>query len=88
MFFAESRNPDKKLTLSKPTVTMQMYEIYNEVIKDLLQIPGGGGGYQEVSEDAPKGVHVRVGAPLSYRVMHVQSILTLHIYQPSLLYLK
>lgn len=48
------------MSLSKPTVTMQMFEIYNEVIKDLLQRPGGATGFLEVSENAPRGVHVRV----------------------------
>ncbi|GFO36651.1 coiled-coil domain-containing protein 78-like isoform x1 [Plakobranchus ocellatus] len=50
---------DKKLSLGRPRVTIQMFEVYNEIIKDLMTVPVGGAGYVDLTETATKGVHVR-----------------------------
>jgi hypothetical protein len=39
---------------------MSMIEVYNELVKDLLQVPGSGGAYLDIHETAEKGVHVKV----------------------------
>lgn len=41
-------------------VTMQMYEIYNELVKDLMLPPGGTGSYLDLEENAERGVYVKV----------------------------
>lgn len=53
---------DTKVRRQNPIVTLQMYEVYNELIKDLLQVPGGGGSYCELAESANRGVYVKVGS--------------------------
>ena len=37
-----------------------MFEVYNEIVKDLMTMPVGGSGYVDLKETATKGVHVRV----------------------------
>ena len=41
-------------------VQMQMYEIYNELVRDLMQVPGVHPEYLDVDETADKGAHIRV----------------------------
>jgi hypothetical protein len=53
---------DTKVRRQNPVVTLQMYEVYNELIKDLLQVPGGGSSYCELAESANRGVYVKVGS--------------------------
>lgn len=43
------------------SVTMGMFEVYNELIKDLLQVPGAGSGYLELGDTAEKGTFVKNG---------------------------
>lgn len=51
---------DTKVRRQNPHVTMSMIEVYNELVKDLLQVPGSGGAYLDIHETAEKGVHVKV----------------------------
>ena len=60
--FPDGYSTDKKLSLVRPRVTIQMFEVYNEIIKDLMAMPLGGAGYVDLKETASKGVHVRVSA--------------------------
>ncbi|XP_069503105.1 coiled-coil domain-containing protein 78 [Ambystoma mexicanum] len=41
------------------TLSMTMYEIYNEVLKDLLQVPGSAATSVELAYSAQEGVHLR-----------------------------
>ena len=50
---------DKKGSLGNPRVRMQVFEIYNEIIKDLL-VPMSGDNGLELKEDAFRGVHIPV----------------------------
>ncbi|XP_048758044.1 coiled-coil domain-containing protein 78-like isoform X3 [Ostrea edulis] len=50
---------DTKVRRQNPHVTMSMIEVYNELVKDLLQVPGSGGAYLDIHETAEKGVHVK-----------------------------
>ncbi|CAH1772742.1 unnamed protein product [Owenia fusiformis] len=49
---------------SKASVVFQMYELFNELVRDLLQIPSGTGTpqYLELDESAEKGVFVKHGS--------------------------
>ncbi|XP_033737575.1 coiled-coil domain-containing protein 78-like isoform X1 [Pecten maximus] len=59
---------DTKVRRHSPTVTLQMYEVYNELIKDLLQVPGvTGGAYKDLTESADKGVHVKDGTSVTLK---------------------
>lgn len=58
---------DTKVRRQNPVVTLQMYEVYNELIKDLLQVPGGGGSYCELAETANRGVYVKNGSEVTLR---------------------
>ena len=51
---------DTRVKRQNPTVTMEMVEIYNELIKDLLQVPGSKTSYLEVGEHAEKGTYIKV----------------------------
>lgn len=58
---------DTKIRRSNPVVTLQMYEVYNELVKDLLQIPGGGSSYCDLAESANRGVYVKNGSDIPLR---------------------
>ncbi|XP_062568763.1 coiled-coil domain-containing protein 78-like [Saccostrea cucullata] len=50
---------DTKVRRMNPRVSMSMVEVYNELVKDLLQVPGSGGAYLDIQETADKGVHAK-----------------------------
>ncbi|XP_078318068.1 coiled-coil domain-containing protein 78-like isoform X1 [Crassostrea virginica] len=50
---------DTKVRRQNPRVSMSMVEVYNELVKDLLQVPGGGSAYLDLHETPEKGVHVK-----------------------------
>lgn len=56
---AERYMADTRVKRQNPTVTMEMFEIYNELIKDLLQVPGSQTAYLEPGDDALKGTYVK-----------------------------
>lgn len=39
---------------------MQVLEVYDELIRDLLQVPHGGAGFLDLSETAGKGTQAKV----------------------------
>ena len=39
---------------------MQMFEVYNEMVKNLLEVPQGQLVYGEITENADNGIHVKV----------------------------
>lgn len=41
-------------------VTLEMYEVYNELIKDLLQVPSSRNSFLELGDNAEKGTFVKV----------------------------
>ena len=51
---------DTRVKRQNPTVNMEMVEIYNELIKDLLQVPGSQTSYLELGEHAEKGTFIKV----------------------------
>ncbi|KAL3867861.1 hypothetical protein ACJMK2_040707 [Sinanodonta woodiana] len=52
---------DTKVRRQNPQVELEMYEVYNELIKDLLQVPSGAtGAFLELGETAEKGVHIKI----------------------------
>ena len=51
---------DTRVRRQNPNVTLQMYEVYNELVKDLLQVPGSHGAYLELAESAEKGIYPKV----------------------------
>ena len=51
---------DTRVRRQNPSVTLQMYEVYNELVKDLLQVPGSHGAYLELAESAEKGIYPKV----------------------------
>ena len=51
---------DTKVRRQNPSVSMQMYEVYNELVKDLLQ--KSGRAYLDITENAERGIHVQVRA--------------------------
>lgn len=57
---------DTKVRRQNPRVSMSMVEVYNELVKDLLQVPGGGSAYLDLHETPEKGVHVKVSSLLQY----------------------
>lgn len=57
---------DTRVRRQNPRVSMSMVEVYNELVKDLLQVPGGGGAYLDLHETAEKGVHVKVSKTLCH----------------------
>lgn len=58
--FLDQYMMDTRVRRQNPTVTLQMYEVYNELVKDLLQVPGGGASYCDLAESANRGVYVKV----------------------------
>lgn len=50
----------RRVKRDHPTVSLEMYEVYNELIKDLQQVPGSKSAYLELGETAEKGTYVRV----------------------------
>lgn len=51
---------DTKVNRHSAVVNLQMYEVYNETVKDLLQIPGMGPAYLDLEENSSDGVYVKV----------------------------
>ena len=51
---------DTRVKRQNPTITFKMHEIYNELIKDLLHVPGSQSHYLELGEHAEKGTFVKV----------------------------
>lgn len=62
-YMADSR----RVKRDNPTVSLQMYEVYNELIKDLQQVPGSSSSYLELGESADKGTYIKNGANISVR---------------------
>ena len=60
MCFSERYMADTRVKRQNPTVNMEMVEIYNELIKDLLQVPGSQTSYLEIGEHAEKGTFIKV----------------------------
>ncbi|KAJ8306101.1 hypothetical protein KUTeg_016646 [Tegillarca granosa] len=59
---------DTKVRRQNPTVSLEMMEVYNELIKDLLKVPGGGSAaYLELTDSAEKGVHAKNGSNILLR---------------------
>ena len=55
---------DNPVQKKQARVTLQMYEINNELIKDLLTEPSTVSNYLEILESAERSVHVRVSIGL------------------------
>ena len=51
---------DTRVKRQNPTITFKMHELYNELIKDLLHVPGSQSHYLELGEHAEKGTFVKV----------------------------
>lgn len=51
---------DSRVKRQNPVVSLEMYEIYNELTKDLLQVPSGNSAYLELGTNAEKGTYVKV----------------------------
>ncbi|XP_025111599.1 coiled-coil domain-containing protein 78-like isoform X2 [Pomacea canaliculata] len=49
----------RKLSQQDAQVSMQVLEVYDELIRDLLQVPHGGAGFLDVSETAGKGTQAK-----------------------------
>ncbi|KAK3092086.1 hypothetical protein FSP39_025060 [Pinctada imbricata] len=58
---------DTRVRRQNPAVTLQMYEVYNELVKDLMQVPGSHGAYLELGESADKGMYPKNGSVVSLR---------------------
>lgn len=56
---AERYMADTRVKRQNPSVTMEMCEVYNELIKDLLQVPGSQTSYLELGEHAEKGTFIK-----------------------------
>ncbi|XP_052274268.1 coiled-coil domain-containing protein 78-like isoform X2 [Dreissena polymorpha] len=50
-----------------PSVTMEMFEVYNELIRDLLQVPGRSSPLLELGDKAEKGTYVKNSAAISVK---------------------
>ena len=58
---SERYHPQTRMTKQNPEVTIQMMEVYNELIRDLLRVPDrGSAGLLDITESAEKGVHAKV----------------------------
>ena len=69
---AERYHPQTRMTKQDPEVTMQMVEVYNELIKDLLRAPDrGSAGLLNVTETAEKGVHAKVCVAFTFVYMYM-----------------
>ncbi|KAL8606496.1 hypothetical protein ACOMHN_037727 [Nucella lapillus] len=56
----ERYHHETRMSKQDPDVTVQMVEVYNELIKDLLHSPTGGSiGLLDLTESAEKGVHAK-----------------------------
>ncbi|XP_048255724.1 coiled-coil domain-containing protein 78-like isoform X2 [Haliotis rufescens] len=55
---------DTKTKRKNPKVYIQMYEIYNEMVKKLLEVPQGQSVFSNITESADKGIHVRKAMPV------------------------
>ena len=58
--FSDERYIYDKQVGDGQTLNFSMYEIYNELIQDLNQVPGARPNYLEISENAEKGTFVKV----------------------------
>lgn len=52
---------DSRVRRQNPSVSLSMYEVYNELVKDLLQVPSSRSTYLELGVTAEKGTYVKVG---------------------------
>ena len=52
---------DSRVKRQSTMVSLEMYEVYNELIKDLLQVPGGNSNLLELGDTADKDTYVKVG---------------------------
>jgi hypothetical protein len=50
----------RRVKRDKPIVSLEMFEVYNELIKDLQQVPGHNSAYLELGDTAEKGTYVKV----------------------------
>ncbi|XP_053394092.1 coiled-coil domain-containing protein 78-like isoform X2 [Mercenaria mercenaria] len=62
-YMADSR----RVKRDNPIVSLEMFEVYNELIKDLQQVPGSSSSYLELGETAEKGTYVKNAASVSVR---------------------
>ena len=60
---------DTRVKRQNPSVTMEMCEVYNELIKDLLQVPGSQTSYLELGEHAEKGTFIKVCMSLTHCIL-------------------
>ena len=51
---------DSRVKRQNPVISLEMFEVYNELIKDLLQVPGGQSVYLDIGDTAEKGSFVKV----------------------------
>ena len=51
---------DRQVTRQNPRISLEMYEFYNELVRDLLSPPGVSTEYLKLDESAGRGVHVKV----------------------------
>ncbi|WAR23394.1 CCD78-like protein [Mya arenaria] len=58
---------DTRVKRQNPMVSLEMFEIYNELIKDLMQVPGGSSQYLELGDTAEKGTYVKNAASISIK---------------------
>jgi hypothetical protein len=60
-WFSERYHPQTRSTKQEPVISLQMMEVYNELIKDLLLSPQGSNtGLLDITETPEQGVHARV----------------------------
>ncbi|XP_041358708.1 coiled-coil domain-containing protein 78-like [Gigantopelta aegis] len=46
-----------------PRVSLQMFEVYNEMVKNLLEVPRGHLAYGDITETVDNGIHVKNSSP-------------------------
>lgn len=59
-YVTESYKYEKRTSKSWPVVTMQMFQVDNEVLKDLLLAPTSASQDLQIGDTASKGVHIQV----------------------------
>ncbi|XP_059155253.1 coiled-coil domain-containing protein 78-like [Physella acuta] len=57
--FRDSYKYEKRSSKSWPVVTLQMFQVVNEVLKDLLLVPASVSQNLQIGDTASKGVHVQ-----------------------------
>ena len=71
---------DTRVKRQNPQISMAMYEVYNELIKDLLTMPGGTSNFLELGETAEKGTYVKVSTLIGYNCnKHVLTVKIINI---------